>query len=226
MERKFEKYSIKVTEKELDLFEKYASLMLLWNEKFNITTITENEEIYLKHFVDSLLCESIFSVDKCIIDIGSGGGLPAIPLKILRPDLNITMVEATGKKCIFLNEWIYKLGLKDIKVINGRAEELAKTNLRESFDYGTARAVARFNTLSEYVMPFVKVGGQFISYKGRVEEELNDGKRAISILGGNIKEIKSYQLGDALREVVIVDKIKSTPSIYPRGRGKERSKPL
>ena len=193
---------------------------------FNLTAITEREEVYKKHFVDSII-----NVDKLVgeklIDVGSGGGFPAIPIKILRDDIDVTLLEATGKKCEFLKEVIKRLNLKNIRVINGRAEDLAKKDdFRESFDSCTARAVARLNTLCEYCMPFVKVGGQFISFKGNVEEELQEGLSAIKILGGKVKEVYSYQLDGANRALVYIDKIKPTDKKYPRGNGKERKSPL
>lgn len=226
MKNLFLEYGINITDKQQNSFENYYSILIEFNKMFNLTAITEKQEVYKKHFVDSVI-----NVDKLVgeklIDVGSGGGFPAIPIKILREDINVTLLEATGKKCEFLKEVIKRLELKDINVINGRAEDLAKDlNYRESFDICTARAVARLNTLCEYCMPFVKVGGQFVSFKGNVEEELAEGQSAIKILGGQVKEVYSYQLDGANRALVYIDKIKPTDKKYPRGNGKERKSPL
>ncbi len=226
MRKLFEKYNINITDKQLEKFDKYYQLLVYYNEKFNITAITEKEEVYKKHFIDSVL-----GVDKLcgytLIDIGSGGGFPAIPLKIMKDDICLTMLEATGKKCEFLKEVVKELQLDKVTVINDRAEILAKDiKYREIFDICSARAVARLNTLSEYCMPFVKVGGIFISYKGDVKEEVKEAEKAVQILGGKIKEVKEYTLEDAKRALVVIEKIKNTDKKYPRGNGKERKNPL
>ncbi len=226
MKELFNKYGVTVTEEQLNKFEKYYELLIFYNNMFNITTITEKQEVYVKHFIDSVL-----GVDKLcgktLIDVGSGGGFPAIPVKIMRDDLDVTLLEATGKKCTFLQAIIDGLNLKNIKVINNRAETLAKDEkYRESFDICTARAVARLNTLCEYCMPFVKKGGTFVSYKANAEEEILEAKNAINVLGGKIKEDCEYSLDDAKRTLVVIDKIKPTDKKYPRGNGKERKNPL
>lgn len=226
MRETFEKFGIIIPQEKLDKFEKYYELLVFYNSKFNITAITEKEEVIVKHFIDSVL-----GVDKVcgktLIDIGSGGGFPAIPLKIVNEKLFVTMLEATGKKCEFLNTVIKELGLENIRVINNRAELLAKdANYREKFDVCTARAVARLNTLSEYCMPFVKIGGKFVSYKGDAEEEIKEALSAVKILGGKIVDVKNYNLLDAKRTLVTIEKIKNTDKKYPRGQGKERKNPL
>ena len=193
---------------------------------FNITTITDREEVYKKHFIDSVLGVDSFC-GKTLIDIGSGGGFPAIPIKIIKEDLEVVLLEATGKKCNFLNAVIKELNLKNIKVINDRAEILAKdNNFREKFDLCSARAVARLNTLCEYCLPFVKVGGKFISYKANIEDEIKESLNAIKILGGKVKNITEYTLDDAKRNIIEIEKIKTTDKKYPRGNGKERKNPL
>ena len=226
MKELFLSYGIELNEKQLNRFEKYYELLLFYNSKFNITAITERNEVILKHFIDSVL-----GVDKVCgkthIDIGSGGGFPAIPIKIMKEDLSLTLLEATGKKCEFLKTVAKELELTDVTVVNDRAETLAKNpSFRESFDICTARAVARLNTLSEYCMPFVKVGGTFLSYKGDAVEEVNEAKNAINLLGGRLKEIKEYTLDGAKRALISIEKIKKTPEKYPRGNGKERKNPL
>ncbi len=215
-----------MTDEQADKFEKYYQILIEYNQKFNVTAITERQDVYKKHFIDSLL-----GVDKIrgkrLIDIGSGGGFPAIPIKIMMENLSVTLVEATGKKCEFLKAVIHELNLTDIEVINDRAELLVKKDgFRESFDVCTARAVARLNTLSEYCMPFVKVGGNFIAYKGNAEEEINESKNAIHLLGGKIVDNKLIDFFGAKRQIVVIEKIKNTDLKYPRGNGKERKNPL
>ena len=226
MEDLFLSFNINITDRQKELFDKYYQLLIHYNGMFNLTTITEKEEVYKKHFIDSVLGVDKFC-GKTLIDIGSGGGFPAIPIKIMRDDLEVTLLEATGKKCNFLNAVIKELGLKNIKVINDRAEILAKMpNFRESFDLCSARAVARLNTLCEYCLPFVKVGGKFIAYKANIEEELTESKNAIKILGGIVKSVSEYSLDDAKRNIIEIEKIKNTDKKYPRGNGKERKNPL
>jgi len=226
MKALFDKYGIVIDDEKLDLFDKYYRLLVSYNEKFNLTAITEKEEVYVKHFIDSIIGCGKLKQGK-LIDIGSGGGFPAIPLKIMCPDIDVTLLEATGKKCEFLNTVINELNLTNIKVINNRAEELAfNINHRESYDYCSARAVARLNILCEYCLPFVKTGGTFISYKGDAEEELNEGLSAIKTLGGKVEEVNNYTLNGAKRALIYIKKVKNTESKYPRANGKIRKKPL
>ena len=208
------------------MFEKYYDILIEYNKKFNLTAITEREEVIIKHFVDSLLgVDNV--VGKKLIDIGSGGGFPAIPLKIFKPDVMLTMVDSTGKKCEFLNAVCKELNLSNAKAICARAEELAKdSGYRESYDVCTARAVARLNTLCEYTLPFVKKGGYFVAYKGDATEELTEAQNAISVLGGKLEKVVSFELEGAKRQIIVIKKVKNTPEIYPRGNGKERKKPL
>lgn len=222
----FLNYGIDISEEKLKKFEKYYELLVYYNTKFNITAITEKTDVYKKHFIDSLLGITLF--DKgTLIDVGSGGGFPAIPLKIMNENLTVTLLEATGKKCEFLRTVINELGLINTVVINDRAELISKVdNYRESFDYCTARAVARLNTLCEYCMPFVKVGGSFIAFKGDAEEEIIEAKNAVNILGGKIEKVINTSLDDAKRTFISIKKIKETPLKYPRGNGKERKNPL
>lgn len=226
MENLFLSYGVKLTSEQIEKFNKYADLLIEFNAKFNLTAITERSEIYLKHFLDSAL-----GVDKVcgktLIDIGSGGGFPAIPLKIMNDSLSVTMVEATGKKCEFLKTVVSELGLKNVNVVNGRAEDLANDNsFREQFDVVTARAVARLNTLCEYCMPFSKVGGSFVAFKGDAVEEIIEAQNAIKILGGKLENAFEFNLEDAKRTFVVIKKLKPTDKKYPRGHGKERKNPL
>ncbi len=226
MKELFNKYGIKVNDEQLEKFESYYKLLVEYNKKVNLTAITEKEEVYIKHFIDS--GKVVDKLDSyTLLDVGSGGGFPAIPIKILKDDIKVTMLEATGKKCDFLSYVIKELKLENIEVINGRAEELAKLEkYREKFDICTARAVARLNVLCEYCMPFVKVGGKFISLKGDAEEELVEAQNAIKILGGIVDNVDNFLLEDAKRTIIEIKKDLATPPKYPRGQGKERKKPL
>ena len=209
-------------------FELYFALLTEYNKKFNLTAITDKKEVYLKHFLDSAVGVPYFPLGANCIEIGSGGGFPSLPVKLLRDDLSFTLVESIGKKCEFLRIVVEKLCLQGVEIVNGRAEMLAKDDkYREKYDLSTARAVAKLNTLSEYLLPFVKVGGRMIAYKGETEEE-TEAKRAIDLLGGRIGSVVSYSLCDSAmnRKLILIDKIKQTPQKYPRGNGKERSKPL
>ncbi len=225
MKEIFEIYGINLTEKQLKKFEKYYQLLVEYNEKFNLTAITEREEVIVKHFVDS-----IYRVDKLkgsLLDVGSGGGFPAIPLKIINEELTVTCLEATGKKCEFLRAVGCGLSLDNFFVVNGRAEELAREEkYREKFDFVSARAVARLNTLAEYCIPFVKLGGKFISFKGDYREELEEASNAIEVLGGKLDKVEDFTVNEAKRGIIYIEKIKHTDKKYPRGRGKERKCPL
>ena len=215
-----------------DAFIKYKELLKEWNQKINITTITDDDEIDIKHFLDSLtpLSTALFDGNKSLIDIGTGGGFPGIPLKIARPDLNVLLLDSLNKRIVFLNHVLEQLGLKNIEALHGRAEELSNKPLyREKYDICISRAVAQLNTLSEYCLPFVKVGGHFISMKGPdVEEELEMSKKAIGLLGGRIIDTIYAEIpeSDIVHSLIIIEKIKQTPTKYPRAGGKPRKNPL
>lgn len=206
----------------------FKNLLFYYNKKFNLTSITDEKDIFYKHFVDSLAGEFLFEKGSSVCEVGSGAGFPSMVLKIVREDLSFTLIESTGKKCAFLNEVINILSLKNVEVLNVRAEDAAKDpSLRQNFNCVTARAVAKMNTLSEYCLPFIKVGGKFVAYKGDCAEELKESERAIKILGGKINGVYGYDLfGYGKRTLIDIIKIKDTPEKYPRGNGKERSKPL
>lgn len=227
--------------KELDLeldsnqeesFITYKSLLKEWNEKINITTIREDVEIDIKHFLDSLtpLITNLFEGNKKVIDVGTGGGFPGIPLKIIKDDLNVTLLDSLNKRITFLNEVINNIGLQNIVAVHGRAEELSrKSEYREQFHICISRAVASLDTLSEYCLPFVKVGGHFISMKGPdVEEELKLSNSAINTLGGKVVKVENIRipLSDIEHSLVIIEKVKQTSTKYPRGGGKPRKRPL
>ncbi len=213
-------------------FKEYKDLIKEWNEKIDITTIVEDEEMDNKHFLDSLTLvgTGLFDGNSKIIDIGTGGGFPGVPLKIYNEKLDITLMDSLNKRIVFLNNVIEELGLKDIVATHGRAEELSITKEhREVYDICTSRAVARLNTLVEYCLPFVKVGGYFVSMKGPdYEDELKEAKNAIILLGGEIKEHRKITIPntDITHSIIVIEKIKNTPKKYPRGGGKPRKKPL
>ena len=214
--------------KYFERYEKFKDLLLLYNNKFNLTAITDEKGIYIKHFLDSVVGESLFESKANIVEIGSGGGFPSIPLMLYREDLHFTLVESTGKKCTYLTEVVDKLNLGCAKVINDRAEVIAKEAMhREKYDICTARAVARLNTLAEYCLPFVKVGGKFIAYKGDCEEEIKEALPAVTVLGGKVESKLEYSLPDGeKRTLIVIRKVKNTPPKYPRGNGKERKNPI
>lgn len=223
---------IELDKKKIDDFILYKQLLKEWNEKINITTITDDYEIDIKHFVDSLtpLTTDLFAENITVIDVGTGGGFPGIPLKIVRKDLDIVLVDSTNKKINFLNDVIDKLGLEKIQAIHGRAEEMGRNSLyREKFHVAISRAVAQLNTLCEYCLPFVKVGGYFIAMKGPdIDEELNQASNSIKVLGGKLidKKMVNLPLSDITHSLIIIEKVKETPTKYPRGGGKPRKKPL
>lgn len=226
MKEKFKSFGITITDEQQEKFENYYRLLVSYNERFNITAITEREEVIEKHFIDSCLGQELLT-NGMLIDVGAGGGFPSIPLKILNPNLKMVLLEATGKKCEFLRAVVKELKLDNVEVINGRAEDLAKNeNYREKFDFCVSRAVARLNTLAEYCIPFVKVSGSFIAYKGDSNEELVEAQNAIKILGGKVDKVINKSLNEAKRDIIKIDKIKPTDKKYPRGNGKERKNPL
>ncbi len=198
------------------VFDVYLHELLEWNKKFNLTAITDPAEIKLKHFEDSLsLLQTIQLTDQSLIDIGAGAGFPGIPLKIACPGIKLTLVEATRKKTEFLRHIISVLDLKDVEVLWGRAEELAKDK-RESFDIAVSRAVARLNILSKWCLPYVKVGGLFIAYKGdRIEAEVKEAEKAIKKQRGAVKEIKKFQLpgSEIVHSLVLIEKISRLPAV-------------
>ncbi len=210
-------------------FLKFAEMLINYNKICNITSVSDEKGIFYKHFLDSAVGESLFSRGASVVEIGSGGGFPSLPLKFLRDDLSFTLIESTGKKCMFLKSVVDNFGLKSVKVENIRAEDGARDkNMREKFDFACARAVARLNTLCEYCLPFVAVGGKFIAYKGDSGDEVKEAEKAIKTLGGEVENIIEYELpyGYGKRSLIVIKKIKNTPSAYPRGLGKERKNPL
>lgn len=217
-----------ITEKYSARFDLFKNLLQEYNKMYNLTAICDDREIYYKHFLDSVAAAEYFDEGANVAEIGSGGGFPSIPLKIIRRDLNFTLIESTGKKCNFLKLAADKLGLEGITVKNIRAEDGARNkDLREKFDISCARAVASLNTLCEYCLPYVKIGGKFIAYKGDCDEEIKSAGNAIKILGGKLDKVIRYELETCgKRAIVIIKKVSATPEKYPRGQGKERKQPL
>ncbi len=223
-------YGIELTEKQIEQFYKFYELLIEKNKVMNLTGITEYDEVVEKHFIDSLAVASMEQIEGKVIDIGTGAGFPGIPLKIVFPEVEFVLLDSLNKRIKFLDEVIEELGLKGIRTIHGRAEDFAqKKEYREEFDYCVSRAVANLSTLSEYCLPFVSIGGKFISYKsGEIEEELGKSKLAINILGGKLSEVKKFSLpnetGD--RSFVSIEKVKRTDKKYPRKAGLPAKEPL
>mgnify|MGYP003380260213 FL=1 len=222
--------SIEFSNIQIEKFYKYMNLLIEWNEKINLTAITEPKEIIIKHFIDSLTVLKDIKGKNTLVDVGTGAGFPGIPLKIMDEEIKITLLDSLNKRINFLNEVINQLDLKNIETIHSRVEEAGKNKkYRESFDISTARAVANLATLSEYMLPLVKVGGKSICMKGsEVSEELKNSKKAISILGGEIESIDNFKLpkSDMMRNIVIIKKVKNTPSKYPRKAGTPSKEPI
>ena len=230
--RGVEEVDFKISDEELGKFKRYKELLQEWNEKIDITTIIEDEEVDIKHFLDSLtvLDSDVVKEGMKVIDIGTGGGFPGLPLKIVRDDLDILLLDSLNKRINFLKEVIKELGLKNIDALHGRAEELSrKPEYREQYDLAVSRAVAYLDTLVEYTLPFVKPGGYFVSMKGPdVQEEVDQAKNAIDTLGGRLVEVKEVKIpqSDIVHSLVVIEKIRPTGKKYPRGGGKPRKKPL
>ncbi|EEI23179.1 16S rRNA (guanine(527)-N(7))-methyltransferase RsmG [Lentilactobacillus hilgardii] len=227
--------NIQVTDDQLGQFDAYFKLLVRTNEHVNLTTITEKSEVYLKHFYDSItpafFVSQIREQPVSLCDVGAGAGFPSIPLKILFPQLKITIVDSLNKRINFLTELVQQLNLKDVTLVHARAEEFGnkKSVSRQSFDIVTARAVARLGVLSELCLPLVRVGGQMIAMKAaKAEDELEDAKQAISLLGGQVKNDFDFSLPilDEKRHIIIIEKIKDTPKKYPRKPGTPNREPL
>lgn len=224
----FNNYQIDLSIEQCESFEKYYNLLIDWNNKFNLTSITDKSEVILKHFLDSCVTTKMINSNSYIIDIGTGAGFPSIPLKILNPTLRLVLVDSVNKKITFLNEVIKQLNLKDTIALHERIEDLAhKESYREKFDYVVSRAVASLNTLSEYALPFLKINGIFLAYKAfEVENEINNSMRAITLLGGKLESVIIKNFENLNRKIVIIKKVKIISNVYPRNKNKPRTNPL
>ncbi len=219
-----------ISEEEANQFDKYMQLLLEWNEKINLTAITEPSQIILKHFIDSSSILKYIKDNDKIIDVGTGAGFPGIPIKIMNKNLDITLMDSLNKRINFLNEVIQKINLDKIKAIHARAEELGRNKEhREVYDVAVSRAVANLSTLLEYLMPFVKVGGICICMKGpNIEEELKTAENAIVELGGSLEKVDNFYLpnSDIERNIIIIKKIKKINDKYPRKAGTPAKEPI
>ena len=223
---------IALSEKQMEQFLQYYELLVEKNKVMNLTAITEFDEVVEKHFLDSVSLTKQMDLHQPlkVLDLGTGAGFPGIPIKIVFPELEITLMDSLNKRVLFLQDVISSLQLENIEAVHGRAEEAARNKkYRESFDLCVSRAVANISTLSEYCLPFVKIGGSFISYKSStIEDELEDGKKGIAILGGKVKDVYKFTLPDSelQRSFVIIEKEKKTPKAYPRKAGTPSKEPL
>lgn len=234
--KQFEINNIKINENMAKKFNIYLNMLIEYNKNMNLTAITEPKRIIIEHFVDSCLPYKLFKKNSSVCDVGTGAGFPAIPLKIVRPDLNITMVDSLQKRLNFLNDVINVLKLENITSVHSRAQEFC-LNSREKFDYTTARAVAPLNILSELCLPLTKVGGEFIAYKSKnVITEFQEAEKAIKLLGGELlgnksnflinKELKTQNSETKERNILIIHKMSTTPKEYPRLKNKIYKNPL
>ena len=225
-------YGLKIDEALLSQFDLYYRLLVEWNEKINLTAITDPEGVAVKHFADSLaFFEYISDIPEgaSLIDIGTGAGFPGVVIKLIRPDIRLTLLDSLKKRFLFLKELTSRLGI-EAEFVQGRAEELGQDlDYRESFDFVVSRAVARLNVLSEYCLPFARLSGRFIAFKGGdFEQELDEARKAVQILGGKLDKAQSFELplGGGSRSLIVIEKIQPTPEKYPRVNGRIKAKPL
>lgn len=224
----FDKYNIKHNTQMLSQLNMFYEMVIEKNKQFNLTAITQKDEFATKHILDSVLPNTLIPNGATVIDVGAGAGFPSIPLKIIRPDINIVMLDSLNKRVNFLNEVVTKLNLQNAVAVHERAEDYALKN-RECFDVAISRAVASLNTLSEYCLPFVKIGGSFVALKGSShKEELALAQNAISVLGGELQTVQLLNVEeiDGERANLVIKKIAKTPQKYPRGKNQPRIKPL
>lgn len=223
-------FSITLDNTAVDRLCVYHDQLIEWNEKMNLTALTEPHDVALKHFADSLMLFRYCDIENgaSVIDVGTGAGFPGMVLKIARPDIRLTLLDSLNKRLIFLETVCNALGLDDVELIHSRAEDGSRTELRDRFDIAVSRAVASLNTLCEYDMPYVKVGGRFIAMKGKgSDEELQAARNAITTLGGELLQKHDFVLSDAgERSIIEIKKITETPSQYPRKSKQIKNKPL
>ena len=224
---KFSEYKLELSIENYEKLDIYAQFLVEYNSHTNLTAITEPEQILTKHFIDCVLISKYVNIpeNSAIIDVGTGAGFPSVPLKIMRPDIKLTLLDSLNKRIVFLEQLCGKLGI-EANLIHGRAEEVAqKPEYREKFDFSCARAVAELGTLCEYCLPFVKVGGSFISMKGPTED-VSKSQDAVKILGGLLHDEIKYDLESEQRRIILIEKISQTPTKYPRNSGQIKKKPL
>lgn len=229
LERYLNEMGLACSDIQMEQFDAYHRLLAEWNGKMNLTAIRDPQEVALKHFADCLFGLRVLPEGAHVIDVGSGAGFPGVPLKIMRPDLHLLLLDSLNKRVLFLNELISTLGLTGIKTLHSRAEDGAKKELREQFDVATARAVAHLSVLSEYCLPYVKTGGIFLAYKGSSGfDEMEEAASAVRILGGNLEEKTEYLLpsSDIRHTLAVIRKTKPTPAKYPRNSGQIAKSPL
>lgn len=230
MTKKFEDAGFTFSDLQKRQFYTFYEMLIEKNKVMNLTGITEFPEVVEKHFLDSILLNHVVDFDEKlrILDLGTGAGFPGIPLKIAFPEIKITLMDSLNKRILFLNEVIDELGLNGVDTVHARAEELArKQEYREKFDLCVSRAVANLSTLEEYCLPFVHIGGKFVSYKsGEVDEEVSDSKKACHLLGGELEKVYKFDLEESKRSFVVVKKVKQTPKLYPRKAGTPSKMPL
>ena len=228
----FDKMHIELPDGALDLLNRYYEMLIDTNKVMNLTAITEYSEVVIKHFADSAAvgCITDMNGNIDVIDVGTGAGFPGIVLKIVYPQLSVVLLDSLNKRVNFLKNVITELGLTDIIAIHGRAEDIARNkDYREKFDLCVSRAVANMSSLSEYCLPFVKVGGMFIPYNADgCDEEVKTASKAVNILGGKIRKIESYVIPDTdiCRKFVVIDKLRNTSAKYPRKAGLPTKEPL
>lgn len=230
MKENLKQLDIELSDPQLEQFYQYMNILLEWNKFMNLTGITEPEEVITKHFIDSLTVLDKIDKNASVIDVGTGAGFPGIPIKIAFPDTKVVLLDSLNKRIKFLNEVIEKLNLKNIETIHGRAEDFGKNkNCREKYDIAIARAVAPLNILLEYLMPFIKIGGKCLCMKAsNSEEEIENSKNAIKILGGKLIKTEEFYIPntDIKRKIIQVNKVKQTENKYPRKAGTPSKEPL
>jgi 16S rRNA (guanine527-N7)-methyltransferase len=223
------KFNITLTKEMEEKFNEYFSYLVSYNEHTNLTAITEHDEVFIKHFLDSMLLNQSFDLtNKTLCDVGAGAGFPSVPNAIINPNVKVDIVDSLNKRIIFLNELIKRIDITNVTANHARAEEWAEKH-RESYDVVSARAVSKLSVLSELCLPLVKVGGTFVAMKSKgYEEELAEARKAIATLGGEVLEIKQFFLpfdfGE--RDIIIIKKVKETPKKYPRPFAKIKEKPI
>ena len=230
IEEKSSKIDINLDNEICNKLYNYMNLLLEWNEKINLTAITDEKEIILKHFIDSFTINKFINSGDKMLDIGTGAGFPGLPIKIIRAEVDVFLMDSLNKRINFLNEVIESLQLKNIEAFHSRAEEMAKNNkFREKFDVVTSRAVAKLNILLEYMLPYTKVNGKCLCMKGpNIEEEIKEAEKALKILGGEVEKIEKFILPDSNieRKIIIIRKKSATPLKYPRKAGMPTKEPL